>query len=175
MSFIADLNNFAIKSLRSLMLFTMSVIILACVLYLFLPSLLGGNLNRRTQTSQTSQITQRTQPLDQQQQIEDTRLRLIFRTHADLADRLGVPQQDITLNEVKRKMWTDTSLECPSPFRGTPLVNISQRTTMPGWLMTWKLGNTIYEYNTSVKGDWVLCSKIEIPNDIAQYRSPADK
>ena len=147
---------------------------LACVLMIVLPSVLSRKTSPNIDRSTSENVSVSQSKRQIAQQLQNTKLRLIFRTHADLADRLGVPQQDIVLNETKDKVWTDTSLECLTPFRGSALVQVPQRTELPGWLITWKLGTTIYEYNTSIKGDWVLCSKIEIPEGVAQYRSSSD-
>lgn len=174
MSLILDLNKYAKKTFNKLITFCSLVVVLACVLMTVLPDLLSSRASGKpdvlfTGSSRSNIETQI------KRQLEATKLRLIFRTHTDLADKLGIPQQDISLNETIPKVWADTSLECPAPvYGGDPLTQVPQRINTQGWLITFKLGNTMYEYNTSVKGDWILCSKNEIPEDIAQYRSPAN-
>jgi hypothetical protein len=172
MSLIVAITDWARKTLKSWITIFISTVVLACVFWIMLPRYFGG---RNTVPVTPVQSTPEMLSDEISKHINDTKLRLIFRTHADLADRLGIPQQDIILNEVKPKTWTDTGLECPTPDFGSPLVEVPQRTKLQGWIITWKLGTDVYEYNTSVKGDWVLCSKIEIPEGIAQYRSPANK
>ena len=168
MSLIVDISKWSQKTLKSWLMTLISVFVLACALYIILPYYFGRKtLNNNSLNSLNSSNSSKVKISEQiARQIEKTRLNLIFRTHADLAKVLKVPQQDIILNEVKTKTWTDTSLECLKPLQGPPLTTIPIRTSLNGWIITWKLGDIIYEYNTSVKGDWILCSKIEIPNNI---------
>jgi competence protein ComGC len=172
-----DVSKWAKKQVFNTLQISISTIILTIILFFFLPNFLTQSTRYSTNNMNTTNKSNITQQIkkDINQYMHDTKMRLIFRTHADLADKLGVPQSDIILKNVINKTWNDDSLECLNPLYGKPLVKIPQIYKIKGWLIVWKLGNTIYEYHTSVKGDWVTCSKIEIPQDIAKYRSPLDR
>jgi hypothetical protein len=166
MSLVTDISSWATRTLNSLITTLICAFVIALLLYMNLPD---KSYYERSLPSNT--ITP--EKVFTNNPTEETRLRLIFRTNAHLTDTLGVSSQDIVLNGVTNKTWTDTGLECPQPYNnGKPLATVPQKTQIPGWLISWKLGSTIYEYNTSSRGDWVLCNKIEIPKDIYQYRSP---
>lgn len=173
MSLFVDLNKYGKKLLNKLATMMISVLVLGFTMYIILPDLLGNRAQPPPPHPQKTPEQIKTDSISQQ--TEKTRLRLIMRTGTHLADTLGIPQQDIILNGVTNKTWTDTGLECPQPQNPSikPLVTVPQRTSLPGWLITWKLGNTVYEYNTSVRGDWILCNKIEIPENVYQNRIPA--
>ena len=178
MSLIVQLSQWSKKTATNWFIFIVSTCIITCIFWLILPTIFGRRnvISSKSTRTRDTRNTQQSLSREISRQIEDTKLRLIFRTHTDLSDRLDIPQQDIILHEVKDKTWTDTGLECPEPYRNIkPLVEIPQRTNLQGWIILWKLGNDMFEYNTSIRGDWVLCSKIEIPEDIAEYRSPADR
>lgn len=163
MSLIVDINKWVKKTLSTWLTFGLSVIGLACLLMSILPDSLGKrkDITNNNYKNNPKKHIQR----QLQSQIEDTKIRLIFRTHADLADKLGVPQKDIILNKAMVKTWKDTSLECLEPIYGSPIVSVPQQMSIKGWFITWKYGNTMYGYNTSIKGDWVLCFKNDIPKD----------
>ena len=164
MSLIRDISKWSRKTVISSFIFSVSVLVLAIVLFLILPSAFG------------SKIQYRVNPAGRSDLLENTKLKLIFRTHAHLAGVLKIPQNDIILESVTNKIWTDNSLECPIPLYGPSVVPIDNIIpyNIHGWTIAYKIGTTSYLYHTSIKGEWVLCSKIEIPNNIAIYHSPSN-
>lgn len=163
MSLIVDLTTWVNNKLNSMAITLTCTIILALFLYTTIPDMLRTHSHMRNQNGTNHSNIQ-----------QNAQTRLILQTHAHLANTLGVSKEDIIFNGITNKTWTDTSLECPRPYNNNkPLVQVPIKNQVPGWLISWKLGNTIYEYNTSTGGEWVLCNKIEIPKNIYQYRSPA--
>lgn len=174
MSLLKDVSSWAKTTVLEGVTFSISMIIIACLLLIALPKIINPNSPRyRDIDSKLAKKSMKSQDdisAELSRQIEDTKLRLIFRTHADLAKRLKIPQSDVILNGVENKTWRDTALECiASDFPGVnPITLNPQLKNVKGWRIVYKVGRTNYEYNTSTRGDWVLCSKIEIPDDIAE-------
>ena len=178
MSLIKDIDSWAKRTVWNTLIFSISLVLVACVLLIALPRIIDPKSQRYRDVMETPMYSTDTNVSQQlAQQLKDTRLRLMFRTHAHLADRLGIPQSDIMLVRVVDKTWKDTSLECMNPsLSGVyPLTQDPQPINVKGWKIIYKVGTLHYEYNTSYKGDWILCSKNEIPKDIAVYRSPLNR
>jgi len=171
MSLIVDVNAWISKKLNNLLSILISTLVLAIFLYTLSRSKSDKQIRKSQKISHLDNISS-------EDRIEQTRLSLIFKTGEHLSKLLGISQKDITFNGVSNKTWSDTSLECIQPYNNAkPLVSLPERTQLQGWLITWKLAglnsDTIYQYNTSIKGDWVLCNKNEIPHDIYQDIIPA--
>lgn len=173
---ISDIDLFFRSRLKNMVIILAISCVFGCIVLIYL-NFVMSSFPSFSKQSGLQPHSQHLNPGQSEALHEQTKLRLIFRTHADLADQLGVPQQDIILNEVISKFWMDTSLECPEPLFGKIKIGPEELSSasIQGWLITWKLGNVIYSYNTSVRGDWVLCSKIEIPSGISRYRSPSNR
>jgi hypothetical protein len=88
---------------------------------------------------------------------------------------LGVAVSDIILIDTQEKTWNDTSLECITPLYGAPLTAAPVAGRIRGWEIVFKYNKTAYIYNTSATGQWILCSKNDMPTGIAQYRVPTSK
>lgn len=152
MSLVVDINKWVKNTFINLVLFVCSVFVVALLLYLLLNSGTYRNGEINNSSSKHNQINL----------IEQTRIELILRTLADLSNRMDVPENDIVLESITDKIWKDTSLECPNPLNDSSLTLVPELYNKPGWLIAWKFENIVYEYNTSINGEWVLCSKIEI-------------
>ena len=76
---------------------------------------------------------------------------IIDRAVADLADRLSIEQQTITVVSAEEVTWPDGSLGCPEPGRSytQALVN--------GTLIRLAVDGTEYEYHAGRDGDPFYC------------------
>ncbi len=72
---------------------------------------------------------------------------------ADLAERLGIAPEAVTVRSVEAIEWPDASLGCPQPG-----VMYAQVLT-PGYLVLVEAGGRAYEYHTNVSDRVVLCTQ----------------
>ncbi len=67
---------------------------------------------------------------------------VVARAVADLAQRLGVASDQITVREVRAVVWPDGSVGCPQP--GT----VYEQATESGLLILLQSGNRVYHYHS---------------------------
>jgi hypothetical protein len=68
---------------------------------------------------------------------------LIDKAVADLAQRLSIPLDQITLVEVTPVVWPDSSLGCPQPGM------VYTQVLAPGYLILLEANDTMYEYHAN--------------------------
>jgi hypothetical protein len=71
----------------------------------------------------------------------------------NLAQRLGIPVEQITLVEVRPAVWRDASLGCPRPA----IDYIPMET--PGYKIVLEAGGQMYTYHTDEHRRFVLCNR----------------
>jgi hypothetical protein len=69
----------------------------------------------------------------------------------DLANRLKIPPEEITLVDVVQVVWRDGSLGCPKPGM------MYTQALVEGRRIRLSVGETIYHYHSSKKGRPFLC------------------
>ncbi len=72
---------------------------------------------------------------------------------ADLAEKTGLPPDQITLTEMEATNWSDASLGCPQ--EGMMYAQV----ITPGYLMRFEAGGQAYEYHTDETRSFVLCDE----------------
>ena len=77
---------------------------------------------------------------------------LVEQAKADLVERTGVTEDQITLSHIEAVEWRDSSLGCPQPGMNYLMV------ITPGYLIRLETDGTVYEYHTS-RNHVVLCRK----------------
>jgi hypothetical protein len=85
---------------------------------------------------------------------------LVTAARADLAQRLGVPEAEITVYSVEEVQWPDGSLGCPKP--GMAYIQV----ITPGFRVILQVEGTKYEYHTDTRQSVVLCeeaSMVDLP------------
>ena len=70
---------------------------------------------------------------------------------SDLADRLHIDAEAITLVRSRAMIWPDAALGCPGPGQ------VYARGRVPGYQIWLKAGDREYEYHTDLGGQVVLC------------------
>ena len=78
---------------------------------------------------------------------------LINKATADLAQRLSVPIDDITVLESTTVTWPDGSLGCPQ--EGMAYAQV----LTPGYLIRLQAGEQVFEYHASRRTEVVYCEK----------------
>ncbi len=81
---------------------------------------------------------------------------------ADLAQRLGIAEDDITVLEARAVTWGDGSLGCPEPGK------IYTQALVSGWLIVLEANGTKYEYHAG-SGDPFLCANPVSPSTDDPY------
>jgi hypothetical protein len=76
---------------------------------------------------------------------------LIGKAIADLANRLSIPADEISLVEATPVVWPDSSLGCPE--KGMAYAQV----LTPGYLVLLEHGDMRYEYHSSLKGPVTYC------------------
>jgi hypothetical protein len=76
----------------------------------------------------------------------------VARARDDLAARLGVAVEEITLVENEEVVWPDGSLGCPRPGLAYT------QSTREGWLIRLEAGRRIFEYHSGVTGEPFYCA-----------------
>ncbi|MGQ9675921.1 MAG: hypothetical protein ACUVX1_09660 [Chloroflexota bacterium] len=71
----------------------------------------------------------------------------------DLAKRLNVPAEEVTVLEVEEVEWPDSSLGCPEPGK------MYAQVITPGYRVLLKAKSQTYEYHTDQGDNVVLCQK----------------
>lgn len=103
-------------------------------------------------------------------------------TAKDLGEHLSkvynetIGENDIFVQQVVLKKWTDTNLNCPEKGEPTELPTLQD---LEGWLIVWKFtdanGTKLYQYHTTVDGMWIRCGEMKLPTKIHQNYKPSDK
>ncbi|MBI4322482.1 MAG: hypothetical protein HY675_28655 [Chloroflexi bacterium] len=75
----------------------------------------------------------------------------VERSVQDLAQRLGISQDQITVAKVEEVEWGDTSLGCPEPGK------LYAQVIIPGYRITLSAKGQTYEYHTDTGQRVVLC------------------
>jgi hypothetical protein len=78
---------------------------------------------------------------------------LVAATRTDLAQRLGVPEGEITVLSVEAVEWRDGSLGCPAP--GMAYIQV----ITPGFRVILQVGGIEYEYHTDSRQSIVFCDE----------------
>lgn len=78
---------------------------------------------------------------------------ILAAVRADLARRLGVPEDELVVVALEEVQWSDGSLGCPQP--GMMYVQV----ITPGFLVVLQAGGEKYEYHTDLAGRFVLCEE----------------
>lgn len=76
---------------------------------------------------------------------------LITNVKADLAGRLSLPMQEISLIEFTAVEWSDSSLDCPEPEMSYLQV------ITPGYRMILQVNGNSYEYHSNRDSYFVYC------------------
>ena len=76
---------------------------------------------------------------------------LITNVKADLAGRLSVSMQEISLIELTEVEWSDSSLDCPEPDMSYLQV------ITPGYRILLQANNSVYEYHSNRDSYFVYC------------------
>jgi hypothetical protein len=82
--------------------------------------------------------------------------RMISAVKADLAQRLGVPEEEIVVRSIEEVEWRDGSLGCPEP--GVSYIQV----ITPGFLVVLEVDGVEYEYHTDTRGSLVLCEEATV-------------
>jgi hypothetical protein len=76
---------------------------------------------------------------------------LITNVKADLAGRLSLPTEEITITELTEVEWSDSSLDCPEPEMSYLQV------ITPGYRIILQANNNSYEYHSNRDSYFVYC------------------
>ncbi len=76
---------------------------------------------------------------------------LVSRMSQDLAERLSIDVQEITLEKIEEVVWPDGALGCPEP--GMAYITV----LTPGYQATLSANGEIYDYHAAENGFFVLC------------------
>jgi hypothetical protein len=76
---------------------------------------------------------------------------LITNVKADLAGRLSIPLEEITLIEFTAVEWSDSSLDCPEP--GMSYLQV----ITPGYRIILQANNSFYGYHSNRDSYFVYC------------------
>ena len=82
--------------------------------------------------------------------------RMVSAAKADLAQRLGVLEEEILVRSIEEVEWRDGSLGCPQP--GMSFIQV----ITPGFLVVLEVDGIEYEYHTDTQGSLVLCEEATV-------------
>ncbi len=85
---------------------------------------------------------------------------LVAQARQDLAQRLNIAEDQITLIEAKAVVWPDASLGCPQPDM------VYKQVPYDGALIFLKVGEREYEYHSGGSRGLFLCEKSLKPKKI---------
>jgi hypothetical protein len=92
---------------------------------------------------------------------------IVRQARQDLAGRLGVDEESISVSRVEAVEWPDASLGCPQPGM------MYAQVVTPGYLVVLEVDGKPYEYHTSQK-HFVLCEpRMEVPSATEPPVTPA--
>jgi hypothetical protein len=77
----------------------------------------------------------------------------------DLAERLGLPVNQITVVHSHVTEWNDCSLGCPQPDM------LYLQVITPGFRVVLAAQDQIYNYHTDRRGSFILCSEYGLPSE----------
>lgn len=89
--------------------------------------------------------------------FEPAAARLAEQARADLAQRSGIPADQIVVSSVQAVTWPDSSLGCPQPGMAYAQVLTS------GYLILLEAGGDVYEYHASRTASVFYCADPEPP------------
>jgi hypothetical protein len=78
---------------------------------------------------------------------------VIALARADLAQRLGVAEEEIVVRSLEAVQWPDTSLGCPQPGM------MYAQVITPGYRVVFEVGGKAYEYHTDAGQSTILCEE----------------
>jgi hypothetical protein len=81
---------------------------------------------------------------------------MVSKVKADLASRLGVSQEGISLVSMEAMVWNDSSLGCPSPG------GMYLQVLTPGYKITLSVDGKEYVYHTDEGNKYLLCNNISL-------------
>lgn len=100
-------------------------------------------------------------PLQSNQTLEPTELpstppveKFVALSKQDLASRLGVEADRVTLVKTAEKLWLNSALGCPRPGQFYPSGRV------PGFQIWLDVEGTEYIYNTDFNGTLILCPEL---------------
>ena len=103
-------------------------------------------------TEQPTQIAGETPVMDPSAtRLPDDLEDLIATVKEDLANRLAVSSEEVTLVETLEVEWSDSSLDCPQPDMAYLQV------VTPGYRILLDVNSQIYEYHTNRASYFVFC------------------
>jgi hypothetical protein len=173
-NFFEDSANYIYAKARSSIVFSVSVALLSILLLILLVRNSPYSLNRNTIHNSLNAL----------QYSQSQQLNFVKETREHLASYLHVPIQDVLFSDMIRKTWTDSTYNCPVPYATrTQYVNKQTKVPVPvlitqninGWLIVFTYGSYAYQYHVNDNGDWSLCNKTDIPNNIAIDYVPTSK
>jgi hypothetical protein len=85
---------------------------------------------------------------------------LVRQAKEDLAQRLGIPLEDIELVSIEAVTWPDGSLGCPEP--GVEYIQVQQE----GLLIRLRVGKRIYQYHSGGRRQPFLCEHPSVYKDL---------
>ena len=88
---------------------------------------------------------------------EPSAARLVEQARGDLANRLGIPADQISVSSVQAVTWPDSSLGCPLPGMAYAQV------LTPGVLILLEAGGSVYEYHAGRRSNVFYCENPEPP------------
>ena len=77
----------------------------------------------------------------------------------DLAKRLGIPVDQITVVHSQAVEWNDSSLGCPQP--GMMYLQV----ITPGFRVVLAAQDQLYNYHTGHRGSFILCGENGLPSE----------
>jgi len=89
--------------------------------------------------------------------LEPAAQKLVSRARADLAQRLGIPEEEITASSVEAVTWPDSSLGCPQPGMAYA------QALVPGYLVVLEAGGKTWEYHANRSTTVFYCENPEAP------------
>lgn len=89
--------------------------------------------------------------------VPDVAAKLVSEVSQDLAKRLGVDVQEVTLESLEGLDWPDGALGCPEPGMGYITMLI------PGYRMILAVDGQTYDYRVAQSGYFVLCGPEGLP------------
>lgn len=91
---------------------------------------------------------------------------IVAQARKDLAERLNVAEEDVSVVSLEAVQWQDASLGCPKP--GTAYATV----ITPGYVLVLKAGDREYTYHTG-RNNLVLCGQENQVEEMAPGEQPA--
>ena len=137
------------------------------ILLIFLLSLVLGGCGASQAGTEQAPENSPENPLQSSHTLEPTEMpptppveKFVALTKTDLASRLGVEADKITLVRTAEMLWLNAALGCPRPGVFYPSGRV------PGFQIWLEVEGTEYIYNTDFNGSVILCPELNpsVPN-----------